>query len=81
MKLNEWLTANRITRSDFARQTGISRSYLQNIATEKKIPGKRIATIIFNHTNGEVLPTDMGMGNFCTTKPSHKTVVVDMVVL
>lgn len=54
MNLREYLFKKRITPTDFARAINYHPSYLQAITRGERLPGKKLAKIISDATNGEV---------------------------
>lgn len=54
MQLREYLFFNRIKVTDFAKQIGYERAYINKIVNGKMIPGKRLAETIEKATNGNV---------------------------
>lgn len=58
MILREYLKENRITVKDFAKQLGISRSYLSRVVWGQVKPGAMLARFIELETKGKVTPKD-----------------------
>jgi len=54
MDLREYLFRKRITNKDFAKLVRYDHSYIGEIINGKKKPGKKLARLIEEATNGEV---------------------------
>ncbi len=58
MKLDEWLYQQRIKRTHFAREIGVSPGYMSQLCTGTSLPSLVMAAKIMIATGGKVTPTD-----------------------
>lgn len=54
MELDEYLFRNRLTVTDMARDLNYARSTLSSVKSKTVKPGKKLAKLIEDYTNGEV---------------------------
>lgn len=59
MDLREYLFRNRLTITDFGKKIDCPRAYLSQIVNGHKKPGKRLAKVIEDATNGEVTAQEL----------------------
>jgi 3,4-dihydroxy 2-butanone 4-phosphate synthase/GTP cyclohydrolase II len=58
MKLVEWLSEQKMTRTSFAARIGVSQAFITLLCNGKSYPGRRVAKAIFRETGGAVGPHD-----------------------
>ena len=63
MELREYLFRKRLKISDFAKEIGYGRTYVNEIVNRTKKPGKHLARQIEQATNGEVKAEDLLKGD------------------
>lgn len=63
MTLREYLFRNNISCEDFALLVDCSRNYISRIKNDQYMPGRKIAKIIVEKTNGQVGWNDLGFVN------------------
>lgn len=54
MIFRQWLLLNRITLLKASKDLNYSYSQIVYVACDKRKPGKKLAKLIYNYTNGEV---------------------------
>jgi predicted XRE-type DNA-binding protein len=59
MELDDWLHANKMTVTDFAKYLDISRNHLNSIVNKHIKPGKRLARDIILATQGQVTEKEL----------------------
>ena len=59
MNLDEYLSRSKITRTDFAKILGISRTHLQDILSGRRSPSKTLAKKIEEATEGKVTKEEL----------------------
>lgn len=60
MKLGDWLKLNNVSRSDFARRTGLSKGSVSQICNQQNVwVSRETAQQIFDETGGAVTPNDL----------------------
>lgn len=68
MDLREYLFRNRISITDFAKQVNASRNHISGITNRAWKPGKYLALLIENVTNGEVTAEELLSDNQTPSK-------------
>jgi hypothetical protein len=58
MKLADWIRETGLTRTQVARQLGISQGHLTDLCNGRFWPGRRLAVKIWKLTDGAVTPND-----------------------
>ena len=54
MNLRDYLHVKRMKCTEFAKLVNYDKNYIQDIAAERKVPGKKFAKIVEIATQGEV---------------------------
>lgn len=71
MKLSEWLTENRVSRAEFARQVGVSGAAITQWCDGSIYPSREMAERIVEVTNGSVTPNDFLGDGYDQPRDAH----------